>query len=612
MNSESVVVLIDKSNKIQLDQKEKERLKNRQIMYRLIDIVLCLGLGGRPFRGHIENSSEHNQGLFLELVNLLKKYDPLLKDHLIYGPRNALYTSNHIQNDLILSICNVIRRKISNEIRGKKVSIIADETSDVGHNEQISFVFRYYSPEKKGPVERFFCLRRLLNCDSKTIFKELCEVLNNIGIEWHNVLSVCFDGASTMSGHIAGVQAKCKEKNPKLVYVHCYGHCLNLVLMDSIGKENRVTFDFFGTIQLVYNLIESSCVRHAVLEKISTSINLKLKTLKTLSTTRWACRSEAVEAIKHNYTAIIMALEEISESTNFPDVRAKTKGLIYSMKTFKFVYGMYILSPILNLVNKVSTTLQSPNLDLHSAVTLITALQNSLQTMRMDESYNNIYEEIETACTNIGVPIPEVKKRKVSTKLNYGHNSQHFFNDIKKEMKVTIYNSVLDKMINGIKARYSQETLNLINSVGNLLKLEIDKKHTQIISDAFNLSFDQFSTEIKLFIEINDIPRGSNNSIITNWLSWMTEDGTDRMSTFPNIFKVLQEFTTIPVTSCSCERAFSKMTIVKSKLRSTMNQERLDALLTIFIDQEVIKSLEVEEIIYEFKTLTPIQRRLPL
>jgi hypothetical protein len=74
---------------------------------------------------------------------------------------------------------------------------------------------------------------------------ELCDILNNIGIEWHNVLSVCFDGASTMAGHAASVQAKCKEINSKYFHVHSYGHCLNLVLVDSIGKENSVTFDFF-------------------------------------------------------------------------------------------------------------------------------------------------------------------------------------------------------------------------------------------------------------------------------------------------------------------------------------------------------------------------------
>ena len=68
----------------------------------------------------------------------------------------------------------------------------------------------------------------------------------------------------------------------------------------------------------------------------------------------------------------------------------------------------------------------------------------------------------------------------------------------------------------------SQDTLNLIDSVGNLLKLEIEKEHIQTISDIFSLSFYQLDTEVRLLTQIDGIPRGSNNSTITQWLSWIT------------------------------------------------------------------------------------------
>jgi len=52
------------------------------------------------------------------------------------------------------------------------------------------------------------------------------------------------------------------------------------------------------------------------------------------------------------------------------------------------------------------------------------------------------------------------------------------------------------------------------------------------------------------------------------------------------------------------------MAIIESKMRNTMAQQRLDDLLTIFI--ELTKPINIEEIIDESKILTPIQRRLPL
>lgn len=53
---------------------------------------------------------------------------------------------------------------------------------------------------------------------------------------------MCFDGAATMAGSANGVQRKCKEKNLKIFHVHCHAHCLNLVLVDSIGRKNTIVF----------------------------------------------------------------------------------------------------------------------------------------------------------------------------------------------------------------------------------------------------------------------------------------------------------------------------------------------------------------------------------
>jgi len=54
------------------------------------------------------------------------------------------------------------------------------------------------------------------------------------------------------------------------------------------------------------------------------------------------------------------------------------------------------------------------------------------------------------------------------------------------------------------------------------------------------------------------------------------------------------------------------MSIVTTNLRATMNQERLDALLYLFIEQEVTNSVNYDEVIEEFKMLIGGQRRLVL
>jgi len=188
----------------------------------------------------------------------------------------------------------------------------------------------------------------------QSIFDVLSDIICEYNIEWENLVSVCLDEVSTMSSSTAGVQAKYKRKNLRLYFIHCYGYCLNLVLVDSIKKDNRVTFDFFGYIQLIYTFVEGSCTCHAVFEKIVNTRNVKLKTLKSISTTIWACRSEAVSVIKANYFTLLIAIDEITDSANQADVRAKGLGILSHMKSFDFIFVLELLDSILCLILKTS------------------------------------------------------------------------------------------------------------------------------------------------------------------------------------------------------------------------------------------------------------------
>ena len=45
----------------------------------------------------------------------------------------------------------------------------------------------------------------------------------------------CYDGANTMRGPKSGVATQLLRDEPRAVYVHCYGHALNLVVGYTFG-----------------------------------------------------------------------------------------------------------------------------------------------------------------------------------------------------------------------------------------------------------------------------------------------------------------------------------------------------------------------------------------
>uniref|UniRef100_A0A8I6XTB7 HAT C-terminal dimerisation domain-containing protein n=1 Tax=Hordeum vulgare subsp. vulgare TaxID=112509 RepID=A0A8I6XTB7_HORVV len=57
---------------------------------------------------------------------------------------------------------------------------------------------------------------------------------------------------------------------------------------------------------------------------------------------------------------------------------------------------------------------------------------------------------------------------------------------------------------------------------------------------------------------------------------------------------------TIPVTVASTERSFSKLKLLKSYLRSTMTQERLNGLATIALENDALEKIKYEDMIEDF------------
>lgn len=71
----------------------------------------------------------------------------------------------------------------------------------------------------------------------------------------------------------------------------------------------------------------------------------------------------------------------------------------------------------------------------------------------------------------------------------------------------------------------------------------------------------------------------------------------DLRSTFVNAEIILCIYLSMMVTNCSGERSFSKMKIIKNRLRTSMGQERLTGLMILSIESDIVRDLSFENLI---------------
>eukprot|EP00112_Aurelia_sp_Birch-Aquarium-sp1_P017519 Seg4069.6 transcript_id=Seg4069.6/GoldUCD/mRNA.D3Y31 product="Zinc finger MYM-type protein 1" protein_id=Seg4069.6/GoldUCD/D3Y31 len=192
-----------------------DREKTLLILDRLFSTTLFLALQGISFRSHRfesqeEMSNTENSGNYLELLQLLAKYDPVLAAHLSSKRSRGKYTSPQIQNEMINSIATVIRNQIIAEIQNAKFyCIILDTTPDISHKDQLAFSIRYVRDGK--PLERFLCFEEMEGSKAVDFRDKLLHLLQEYNLNPDFIRGQAMDGCSTMSGIRGGLQALVKE-----------------------------------------------------------------------------------------------------------------------------------------------------------------------------------------------------------------------------------------------------------------------------------------------------------------------------------------------------------------------------------------------------------------
>lgn len=83
-------------------------------------------------RGHRESPDSDRRGVFLAMLDLLGKHDPIVKKRLEQQAKYAKYTSKTIQNEIPSCLEEMVKEEIMKEVKESvQFSVIVDETKDV-------------------------------------------------------------------------------------------------------------------------------------------------------------------------------------------------------------------------------------------------------------------------------------------------------------------------------------------------------------------------------------------------------------------------------------------------------------------------------------------------
>ena len=176
-----------------------------------------------------------------------------------------------------------------------------------------------------------------------------------------NCRAQCYVGASNMCGVRNGASTQIRADEPRAIFVHCYGHALNLAAADTV-KHNKIWRDTLDTTFEKSKLLKYLPRRQGIFQKIKAEISPEGVGFRTLCPTRWTVRASSLGSVVTNYNVMQAVWEEAMEVAKDSETRAQITGLQHCMLTFEYFFGAMLGELILKHTDNLSKALQNPKL----------------------------------------------------------------------------------------------------------------------------------------------------------------------------------------------------------------------------------------------------------
>lgn len=162
----------------------------------------------------------------------------------------------------------------------------------------------------------------------------------------------------------------------------------------------------------------------------------------------------------------------------------------------------------------------------------------------------------------------------------------------------SMYKADEDDIVQSKKDKRDTESINVKSWNKKFIKREMMPYILSLEMDT-DLVADQMQSLAQLAIKHeSDLCIKPERNTFFNVYRYILDNNLDVI--YPELSTVYKILSTIPTSSAECERAFSKMKLIKDRLASNMTHEHLSDRLLLAHEHELMYSLDIEDIIREY------------
>ncbi|CAN6552117.1 unnamed protein product [Malus baccata var. baccata] len=408
---------------------------------------------GLAFRGHDESATSSNRGNYLELLQFLVDNDDIVREVVMENaPGNLKLLAPSIQKEIVNSCAVETLDAIMDGLKDGFFSILVDEARDVLVKEQMAMVLRYVD-DNGHVIERFVAFVAIAkkNIDIASFFAKANSVVNH-------------------------VRASCKRRD---------------LFRQQLQEELVIAF-------------ENDCL---IMER---GLNQETS-LKRAGDTRWNSHYGTLISIISMFSSVVHVLQMVIDD-NPNESAGEANKLMREIRTFEFVFHLFLMKVILGLTNDLSQALQMKDQEIVNAMALVKSCKEKLHWMR-NNGFDALVDELSSFCEKHHIDVPNMEeafilpgrsRRDAPIKTNRHH------------YRVELFIYVIDEQITELEDRFNEVNTELLICLACLSPKDsfvaFDKPKLLRLAQFYPQDFsdeDRLALEDQLEIYIHYVPSSS-------------------------------------------------------------------------------------------------------
>ena len=314
-------------------------------------------------------------------------------------------------------------------------------------------------------------------------------------------------------------------------------------------------------------------------------------------------RAASLQSVIDNFAILSEMWKLAMDVVRDSETRARLIGISTIMKLFDYLFGVLLGLRVLRHTDNLSKTLQSPSLSAIDAHVCAKLTVSTLHGIRNDNSFNLFWAIVLQHQSHLDL-LPPKLPRKCRARARLAEGAKPFHHTTPEAVYRHEFFAIIDLVTNCIEQRFNQPGYNSVVMFEKALlsvadgKLPDEEMLESIMPHTCgDVDRKRLVTQLEM---LSTAMHSSSQPSLRDVRDYLCSLSPDQWYNLSEVCTLLKHIVVSPATNSVNERGTSALQRVKSYLRSTRSQERLNHLLLMHTHNIHVDALDLNACLQEF------------